>query len=193
MVLLTELPIYNHISHLENIEPRAEEKKLFQPNETEFEDTDSGLGDSTPPSPTWTCDTESEGIQTKSDVLYDTDKRSDTKFIYSENLTCDPSNSNTSIESNIPEFHSLTIDENEFKSLNVQNSPLCQKNSCESYKPLVLDRLETKVLSNPFHTVWSLNLSHLNSLKISSTPQNIETQESEAIVNLYLHHCLHFS
>ena len=69
MVLLTELPIYNHISHLENVETQPDKKKLFQPNETEFEDTDSGLGDSTPPSPTWTCDQESEEIQIESDVF----------------------------------------------------------------------------------------------------------------------------
>ena len=173
MVLLTELPIYNNMSNLEDIETQAEEKKLFQLNETEFEDTDSGLGDSTPPSPTWTCDQESEDIQIESDALHNTDKRSDTKFIYSENLTCDLSNSNTSIESNIPEFHSLTIGENEFELSNIQNSSLSQKNLRESYKPLVLDRPETKVLSNPFHTVSSLNLSHLNSLTIASTPLDI--------------------
>ena len=90
MVLLTELPIFNHnLSDLQEIDNGTQEERTNKniAKETDFEDTDSGLGDSTPPSPTWTFDEDAHDIEDASDKQMYTNERSDIKFTYSKNLS----------------------------------------------------------------------------------------------------------
>ena len=85
MVLLTELPIFKDTClDLEKVLIQEEATKICQQNENDDNDTDSGIGDSTPPSPTWTYDGDAGENLKQSDRQYSLNERLNMKFIYGE-------------------------------------------------------------------------------------------------------------
>ena len=86
-MLLTELPIFKHnSSYLENIATKEEATRTFQQNENDVDDIESGIGDSTPPSPTWIYDEDAGGIGIQSDHQYSTNEFLDIRFVHGEKL-----------------------------------------------------------------------------------------------------------
>ena len=85
MVLLTELPIFKDTClDLEKVAIQKEATKLCPQDENDDNDTDSGIGDSTPPSPTWTYDEDVGDNLMQSGRQNDLDERLNMKFIYDE-------------------------------------------------------------------------------------------------------------
>ena len=85
MVLLTDLPIFKDTcSDLEKVAVQEEATKTCQQNENDDNDTDSGIGDSTPPSPTWTYDENVGDNLMQSDHQCSLKERFNMKFIYGE-------------------------------------------------------------------------------------------------------------
>ena len=85
MVLLTELPIFqNTCLDLEKVAIQEEATKMYQKDENNDNDTDSGIGDSTPPSPTWTYDEDVGDNLIQPDQQYSLNESFNMKFIYRE-------------------------------------------------------------------------------------------------------------
>lgn len=85
MVLLTELPIFKDTClDFEKVLIQEEATKICQQNENDDNDTDSGIGDSAPPSPTWTYDGDAGENPKQSDRQYSLNERLNMKFIYDE-------------------------------------------------------------------------------------------------------------
>ena len=85
MVLLSDLPIFkNTCLDLEKVAIQEEATKMYQQDENNDNDTDSGIGDSTPPSPTWTYDEDVGDNLIQLDQQYSLIESLNTKFIYRE-------------------------------------------------------------------------------------------------------------
>ena len=83
MVLLTDLPIFkNTCLDLEKVAIQEEATKMYQKDENNDNDTDSGIGDSTPPSPTWTYDEDVGDNLIQPDQQYSLNENLNMKFIY---------------------------------------------------------------------------------------------------------------